>query len=136
MKATFSCLALVLAAFLSSAFHAEVSSAKTGPNDVVRTWSVSGSELISALERRPDSGALAGYADETKAAAKGAAYIAGVADATSASSWCGAGSILPHELTDRVYAYLRTVPPERLKGNASTLVIEGLADSFPCAADK
>lgn len=136
MQATFSCLTLFFAASLSSAVHADVSSEKTGPNDAVRTWSVSGSELISALEGRADSAALVWNADRAKPAAKGAAYIAGVADATNARSWCGAGSVLPHELTDRVYTYLRTVPPERLKGSASTLVIEGLADSFPCPADR
>lgn len=136
MKAVFSCLALSFTAALSSAFQADVPSAKASPNDAVRTWSVSGSALFSALEGRLDSGASVNNADRAKAAAKGAAYIAGVADETNASSWCGSGSVLPHELTDRVYTYLRSVPPERLKGNASTLVIEGLADSFPCAADK
>jgi len=136
MKAIFSCLALLFAAFLSSGFHANLSSAKIGPNDAARTWSVSGSELISALDGRQASGALAGSADRARSAAKGAAYIAGVADATSARSWCGAGSVLPHELTDRVYTYLRTAPPERLEGSASILVIEGLAENFPCAVEK
>lgn len=111
MNAMFSCLALSFAAALSSAFQADVSSAKASPNDAVRTWSVSGSALFSALEGRLDSGASVNNADRAKSAAKGAAYIAGVADATSARSWCGAGSVLPHEqLTDRVYTYLRSVP--------------------------
>jgi len=136
MKAVFTFQALLCAAFLSSAFNADASSAKTGPNDAARNWSVSGDELIDALKRRPNSGASVGSTDRARSPAEGAAYIAGVADATGASSWCGAGSVLPHEFVDRVYTYLRTVPPERLKASASTLVIEALADSFPCAADK
>ncbi|MBB4839858.1 hypothetical protein HNP52_002950 [Sphingomonas kyeonggiensis] len=135
MKASFSYQAPLLV-LMSTAVHVDVSSAKSGNNGDPRTWSVSGAELIEALEGKSDTGELGGEADRIKLAIKASAYIAGVADATSATAWCGAGSILPHELADRVYTYLRSAPPELLKGRASTLVIKGLAKSFPCAGQR
>ncbi|WP_410118144.1 Rap1a/Tai family immunity protein [Agrobacterium tumefaciens] len=58
--------------------------------------------------------------------------MAGVADATSGTRWCGAGTVLPHELIDRVYTYLHTLASDRLKRSASSLVVKGLAGAFPC----
>lgn len=104
-------------------------------NDESRDWIISGTELIKALEGISDNGAPQGEAGGIMSRARGSAYIAGVADATSGTGWCGAGSVLPHELTDRVYTHLRSVTPERLKGSASTLVIETLAAIYPCPAN-
>lgn len=104
-------------------------------NDQARDWIISGTELIKALEGKSDDGALQSEAGRIMSGAHGSAYIAGVADATSGTGWCGAGSVLPHELTDSVYTHLRSVTPERLKGRASTLVIERLAAIYPCPAN-
>lgn len=125
-----------LAAFLSAALPVGASSAEIGKDGDARTWSVSGAELIEALEGKSGSGARESEAERTISAARASAYIAGVADTTSGAGWCAAGSVLPHELTDRVYTYLRTVSAERLKSRASVLVIEGLAQNFPCRAGK
>ncbi|UXA53435.1 hypothetical protein M0D45_01115 [Xanthomonas prunicola] len=62
------------------------------------------------------------------------AYIEGVADASSGVRWCGEGQMLPHELVDRVYSYQRGLPAERLQQSAATLVVEALAQAFPCAS--
>lgn len=131
MTAAYQFRAIFLAAILWTGLAINVASAETG-NDVGRDWIISGTELIEALEGKSDDGALQSEADRVKSRARGSAYIAGVADATSGTGWCGAGSVLPHELTDRVYTHLRSVTPERLKGSASTLVIETLAAIYPC----
>ena len=128
--------AAFFAAFLSTALPVGASSAETGKEGDARTWSVSGAELTEALEGKSGSGARESEAERSISAARASAYIAGVADTTSGACWCAAGSVLPHELTDRVYTYLRSVSTERLKGRASVLVIEGLARNFPCRAGK
>ncbi|MFK3781403.1 Rap1a/Tai family immunity protein [Agrobacterium sp. NPDC089420] len=122
------------AAILSIGFAINVASAGSG-NDEGHDWIISGTELIKALEGKSDDGALQSEAGRIKSGARGSAYIAGVADATNGTGWCGAGSVLPHELTDRVYTHLRSVTPERLKDSASTLVIETLAAIYPCPAN-
>ncbi|WP_245364274.1 Rap1a/Tai family immunity protein [Sinorhizobium americanum] len=61
-------------------------------------------------------------------------YIAGIADATSGTRWCGAGTVVPHEPADRVHTHLGDLPTERLNENAATLVGEALAQSFPCGS--
>jgi len=132
MGATFKIPAPVLMALLQAASHVGLSPTEIGKNDELRSWNVSGSELIGALEGKSGSGVWDGEAERTVSAARANAYIAGVADATSATLWCGAGSVLPHELAERVYAYLRSVPSERLNGRASGLVGEALAANFPC----
>ncbi|MFD1703415.1 Rap1a/Tai family immunity protein [Methylopila henanensis] len=127
-------LAPLPAAMLSMVLATNVASAEPG-DDAAPDWMITGTELIKALEGKLDDGALQSEAGRITSAARGNAYIAGVADATSGTAWCGAGSVLPHELTDRVYTHLRSVTPERLKERASTLVIEGLAAVFPCPPD-
>ncbi|KAB2770723.1 hypothetical protein F9K84_05880 [Brucella anthropi] len=109
-----------------------VASAETD-NDQARGWIISGTEPIKVLEGTSDDGTLQSEAGRITSGARGSAYIAGVADATSGTG--GAGSVLPHELTDRVYTHLRSVTPERLKRRASTLVIETLAAIYPCPAN-
>ncbi|WP_158693429.1 Rap1a/Tai family immunity protein [Neorhizobium alkalisoli] len=96
---------------------------------------MNGAELIEALEGRSGDGVPKGERDRILSGARANAYVAGAADATSGTRWCGAGAVLPHELADRVYTYLRTLAPERLKGSASSLVVEGLSEAFPCRAD-
>ncbi|MCD4661087.1 MULTISPECIES: Rap1a/Tai family immunity protein [Rhizobium/Agrobacterium group] len=122
------------AAILLVGLAINVASAGSG-NDEGRDWIISGTELIKALEGKSDDGALQSEAGRIMSGTRGSAYIAGVADATSGTGWCGAGSVLPHELTDSVYTHLRSVTPERLKGRASTLVIERLAAIYPCPAN-
>ncbi|MBK0023981.1 hypothetical protein IAE29_23330 [Ochrobactrum sp. S46] len=99
-----------------------------------RDWIFSGFELIEALEGRLGDG-LSGEAGRIASNARAIAYITGVADATSGARWCGAGNVLPHELVDRVYTYLRNLGSHRLKGSASSLVVEGLAEAFPCRSN-
>lgn len=99
-----------------------------------RDWIFSGFELIEALEGRSGD-EMSGEAGHILSNARAIAYITGVSDATSGTRWCGAGNILPHELVDRAYAYLRTLASDRLKGSASSLVVEGLAEAFPCRAN-
>ncbi len=118
--------ALVAAAWLSAPGWAGSASA-AAPSGLM-----SGAELVRALEGKPADGAPVSETGRMQASARGQAYIAGVADATSGTRWCGAGQVLAHELTDRVYTHLQRTAPERLQGTASTLVIEGLAASFPC----
>lgn len=99
-----------------------------------RDWIFSGFELIEALEGRSGDG-MSGEAGRIVSNARAIAYIAGVADAARGARWCGAGNVLHHELVDRVYTYLRTLASDRLKGSASSLVVEGLAEAFPCRAN-
>ena len=101
------------------------------PGEETRHWIFSGFELIEALEGRSGDG-ISGEAGRIVSNARAIAYIAGVADVTSGARWCGAGNVLRHELVDRIYAYLLTIAPDRLKGRASSLVVEGLAEAFPC----
>ncbi|WP_338091171.1 Rap1a/Tai family immunity protein [Shinella kummerowiae] len=104
------------------------------PGDKTRDWKFSGFELIEALEGR-SSDEMSGEADPSRPKARAVAYIAGVADATRGTRWCGAGTVLPHELIDRVYTYLQSLASARLKRSASSLVVEGLAGAFPCRAN-
>ena len=97
-----------------------------------RTWIFSGAELKQAIE-----GKLAPEVSDPEmrrlvSSAKSSAYIAGVADLTGGSDWCGAGTVAPHELTDRIYTYLGDIPAEKLDEQAATLVREALKVSFPC----
>jgi len=90
----------------------------TRGNNETRDWLFEGTELMAALERKPSGKALNGEAGAAPSSARAAAYIAGVADAAGDTQWCGAGSLLPHELSGRIYTYLKTLSPEWLKGNA------------------
>lgn len=97
-----------------------------------RTWILSGAELVEDLK---GNGAPEVHDEELKrmvSNVRGNAYVAGVADALQNQTWCGAGSILPHELTDRVFTYLTDLPPESLKENAAKLVAQALEKEFPC----
>jgi len=134
MTAMYEFLAAFPAAILSIGLAINVASAEAG-TDEVRNWIISGTELIKALEGRTDDGALQNETGRIASHARGSAYIAGVADAAGRTAWCGTGSVLPHELTDRVYTHLRSITPERLKGSASTFVIETLAAIYPCPAE-
>ncbi len=82
---------------LSIGLAINVASAESG-NDQGRDWIVSGTELIKALEGKSDDAALQSEAGRISSGARGSAYIAGVADATSGTGWCGAGSVLPMSL--------------------------------------
>jgi hypothetical protein len=114
--------------------HLTTGVAWAAPGDETRDWIFSGAELIEALEGRSGD-EISGEASRSRSNARAIAYIAGVADATSGTRWCGAGTVLPHELADRVYTHLRTLASGRLKGSASSLVVEGLAGAFPCRAN-
>lgn len=134
MTAAYQLRATFPAAILWIGLAINVASAESG-NAEGRDWIISGTELVKVLEGKSDDGALQSETGRIISGARGSAYIAGVADATSGTGWCGAGSVLPHELTDSVYTHLRSVTPERLKGRASTLVIERLAAIYPCPAN-
>jgi len=134
MTAAYQLRATFPAAILSIGLAINVASAESD-NDQTRDWIISGTELIKALEGKFDDGALQSEAGRITSGARGSAYIAGVADAAGRTAWCGTGSVLPHELTDRVYTHLRSITPERLKGSASTFVIETLAAIYPCPAE-
>ncbi|HEV7245768.1 MAG TPA: Rap1a/Tai family immunity protein [Shinella sp.] len=134
MTAAYQFRATFSAAILWIGLAINVASAESD-NDQARDWIISGTELIKALEGKSDDGTLQSEAGRITSGARGIAYIAGVADATSGTGWCGAGSVLLHELTDHVYTHLRSVTPERIKGRASTLVIETLAAIYPCPAN-
>ncbi|MFK3780283.1 Rap1a/Tai family immunity protein [Agrobacterium sp. NPDC089420] len=92
----------------------------------------SGNDLIIALEGRPAEGTADNERNRALSSASASAYISGVADVTSGVRWCGAGTVMPHELVDRAYTYLHSLRSERLQGNASALVADGLAAAFPC----
>ncbi len=102
------------------------------PGKPTRHWILDGTELIDALEGKLDGATHDGDIRRALSSSRAHAYIAGVADASGGDKWCGQGAVLPHELTDRTYTYLRSLAPERLKQNASTLVIEALEKAFPC----
>lgn len=105
-------------------------------DEQARTWIFSGSELVGSLEGKLAPEASNEEIRRMLSSARGNAYIAGIADATSGARWCGAGTVLPHELADRVHTYLGDLPPERLNENAATLVSEALAKSFPCSSQQ
>lgn len=119
--------------YLISGISLTMSVAWAAPDDKRRGWIFSGINLINALEGRPADGTAGNERDLSSARAN--AYIAGVADATSGKRWCGAGTVMPHELVDRAYTYLRALPASSLEGNASSLVADGLAGAFPCRAN-
>ncbi|APG95606.1 Tiorf68 protein (plasmid) [Sinorhizobium americanum] len=103
-------------------------------DEPARTWIFSGSELVEALEGKLVPEASNEETRRMLSSAGGNAYIAGIADATSGTRWCGAGTVVPHELADRVHTHLGDLPTERLNENAATLVGEALAQSFPCGS--
>lgn len=96
-----------------------------------QTWLVSGEELARLLEGKGDDGLCAEELCRHLSSARAGAYVQGVADAIQ-GQWCGHGQVLPHELVDRVFSYIRQLPSSRLKQDASDLVIEGLRTGFPC----
>ncbi|MCC4586348.1 hypothetical protein JWH11_15600 [Xanthomonas melonis] len=104
------------------------------PSDAGRTWILSGAELVQAMEGKLGDPAHNGPARRQLSSARARAYIEGVADATSGVRWCGAGKVLPHELVDRVYTYHRGLPATQLQQSAATLVVDALAQAFPCAS--
>ncbi|TKT75913.1 hypothetical protein XW59_018375 [Aquamicrobium sp. LC103] len=108
---------------------------RAAPADTeTRNWIFSGFELIEELQGQTGDGKPKDEPGRILLSARANSYIAGVADITSGTRWCGAGRALPHELADKVYTYSRTLGPERLKENASMLVTEALAAAFPCRA--
>ncbi|WP_256977551.1 Rap1a/Tai family immunity protein [Bordetella genomosp. 10] len=124
--------ALVLALTAMSA-AAQPTPASTAM-DETRTWHLTGAELAEALQGK---GKLPNPPqDESQkrlfSSAYGQAYIAGIADQSQGKIWCTRTGVLPHELSDRVYTYLSSLPATRLRGNAGPLVGEALARSFPC----
>lgn len=121
--------------YLISGIGLTMSVAWAAPDDKRRDWIFSGINLINALEGRPADGTAGNERDRALSSARANAYIAGVADATSGKRWCGAGTVMPHELVDRAYTYLRALPSSSLERNASSLVADGLAGAFPCRAN-
>jgi len=97
-----------------------------------RTWVFSGAELFSALKGIPEYELSDKETGRAFSVARASAYISGVADALQNREWCGGGAVLPHEMNDQVFTYLKTLPPERLQDNAAPLVIRALAETFPC----
>lgn len=98
----------------------------------LRTWHFTGVELVSALEGKMPSPVRDSSLHSFFSTSYGQAYILGIADQTQGSRWCTRTGLLPHELSDRVYTYLLTLPKARLDSNAGALVSEVLQRSFPC----
>ncbi len=101
-----------------------------------RTWVFSGAELKNAIEGKEAPEVSDPQMRRIVSVSRADSYIAGVADLTPPDTWCGAGTVAPHEVKDRVYAYLGDLPNEKLDGNAADLVREALARSFPCQTNK
>ncbi|WP_428942508.1 Rap1a/Tai family immunity protein [Xanthomonas oryzae] len=101
---------------------------------VGRDWIVRGAELMQGIEGRQEGVAGGNQAQRQLASTCAMAYIEGVADAGTGARWCGAGQVRPHELVDRVYRYQRGLPAERLQHSAAMLMVEALAQAFPCAS--
>ncbi|MFM9868437.1 Rap1a/Tai family immunity protein [Achromobacter xylosoxidans] len=97
-----------------------------------RTWHFTGAELVSALEGRMPSEIRDASLRRQFSSSYAQAYALGIADLTQGTAWCTRGGVLPHELKDRVYSYLSTLPANRLGGNAGPLVSEALRQSFAC----
>ncbi|WP_341809654.1 Rap1a/Tai family immunity protein [Xanthomonas oryzae pv. oryzicola] len=101
---------------------------------VGRDWIVRGAELMQGIEGRQDGVAGGNQAQRQLASTCAMAYIECVADAGTGARWYGAGQVRPHELVDRVYRYQRGLPAERLQHSAAMLMVEALAQAFPCAS--
>lgn len=121
----------VMRRLLALGLCALAGSALAGTMQPVRTWLVSGTELITLLQGKGDDGFCDGEQCRILSSARASGYILGVADA-SRGQWCGQRQILPHELVDHVSSHLRQLPRERLQQDASPLVVEGLRTAFPC----
>ncbi|MEA5125598.1 Rap1a/Tai family immunity protein [Xanthomonas floridensis] len=115
---------------------ASVPSVSAASAEARRDWIVSGAELMQAMEGKLGDASRGDELRRQLSSTRANAYVSGVADTTSGVRWCGAGQILPHELVDRVYTYQRSLPAERLQQSAATLVVEALAQAFPCAAKR
>jgi hypothetical protein len=100
--------------------------------EAARTWHFTGLELIAALEGKMPSQVRDASLGSLFSSSYGQAYILGIADQTQGKLWCTRTGVLPHELGDRVYSYLSTLPPARLDENAGPLVGEALQRSFSC----
>ena len=115
MTAAYQFRAPFSAAILWIGLAINVASAESD-NDQARDWIISGTELIKALEGKSDDGALQSEAGRITSGARGIAYIAGVADATSGTGWCGPNLFSPMSLQ---IAYTRIFEASRrsvLKG--------------------
>ncbi|WP_241051502.1 Rap1a/Tai family immunity protein [Achromobacter xylosoxidans] len=97
-----------------------------------RTWHFTGAELVAALEGRMPSEIRDASLGRQFSSSYAQAYVLGIADQTQGTAWCTRGGVLPHELKDRVYSYLSSLPASRLGGNAGPLVSEALRQSFAC----
>lgn len=97
-----------------------------------RTWRFTGAELAAALEGRMPSEVGDASLRRQFSSAYAQAYVLGIADQTQGTVWCTRTGVLPHELKDRVYRYLSTLPARRLHENAGPLVSEALRQSFAC----
>jgi len=97
-----------------------------------RTWHFTGAELAAALEGRMPSEVGGASLRRQFSSSYAQAYVLGIADQTQGTVWCTRTGVLPHELKDRVYSYLSTLPASRLDENAGPLVSEALRQSFAC----
>lgn len=61
-------------------------------------------------------------------------YMDGVMDATAGTTWCPAGRDVPHELNYLVVEGMARLSADQLKGDAMSLVADGLRRAYPCEA--
>lgn len=61
-------------------------------------------------------------------------YLAGVAANTQGKEWCVGAGLKRAAIQAEVTAALRRLPPERLREEASALIVDILRREFPCPA--
>lgn len=95
-------------------------------------YRMNGEQLLAALKGEAASEISDPEQRRQVSYERGAAYVAGVADATDGKSWCLESGILLHELTGRVVGDLQRATPEILADNAAIPILNTLTNSFPC----
>ena len=88
---------------------------------------MTGSQLVRDLLGDPAANPLNSVRRE-----RAMGYIHGVMDAAAGTRWCPAGKTVPHGLNYAVVDELSVISPEKLTGDASTLVLATLARLYPC----
>lgn len=59
-------------------------------------------------------------------------YLAGVAASSQDKEWCGKRPIKRAAIESEVTAAMRRLPPEKLRDEASSLIVDILRKEFPC----
>lgn len=119
---------LTLTALLTPAMNAaaESISNSTFPKDTNLLWpanvNLSGEKFVKAWR----SG------EENPERLKADLYLLGVLDATEGKIWCDYKTLKIFTVHEVVYRYFQTLPPERLKERASTLILEALVKDHSC----